>query len=256
YFGFDLSRELEPLPVFVGEYAEAARQLIADAAARGELRHPSVRRNQPVVDEIREVRRRLGSEVARLGQKELAAWYRARIGDLTSWDAIRATTMLVDRRDFLSADQLAAARALPDVVQVRDKDVGIEYDFEEHDDGSAVKVARLRLPEKLARTLVQEELPTLDRDLRFIVVRGARGAVRAADLLTLQERLDLPFTDEERAARDRARDEHRNRDRGGRRGRDGDGRSGSRGHGGPGGSGGGHKGRGGHRHPGKGRRRR
>ncbi|HEY0928270.1 MAG TPA: helicase-related protein, partial [Gemmatimonas sp.] len=47
YFGFDLSRELEPLPVFVGEYAEAARQLIADAAARGELRHPSVRRNQP-----------------------------------------------------------------------------------------------------------------------------------------------------------------------------------------------------------------
>ncbi len=249
YYGFDLSREMEPLPVFVGEHAEGARQLIADAAARGELRHPSVRRNQPVVDEIREVRRRLGSEVARLGQKELAAWYRSRFGDATSWDAIRAIPLLIDRRDFLTESQLAAARALPDVVQVRDRDVGIEYDFEEHEDGTALKVARLRLPEKLARTLVEEELPMLDRALRFIVVRGARGAVRAADLLTLQERLDLPFTDEERAARDRSRDDHRGRDRNGpRRGREGDNRPGSRGHGG------GHKGRGGHRHPGKGRR--
>jgi len=251
YYGFDLSREMEPLPVFVGEYAEGARQLIADAAARGELRHPSVRRNQPVVDEIREVRRRLGSDVPRLGQKELAAWYLSRFGEATSWDAIRAIPLLIDRRDFLTDAQLAAARALPDTVEVRDREVGIEYDFEEHDDGTAVKVARLRLPEKLARTLVQEELPALDRVLRFIVVRGARGAVRAADLLTLQERLDLPFTDEERAARDRAREDQRGRDRHGpRRGRDGDGRSGSRG------QGGGHKGRGGHRHPGKGRRRR
>ena len=63
-------------------------------------------------------------------------------------------------------------------------------------------VVRLRLPEKLARTLVEEELPVLDRPLRFVVTRGARGAVRATDLQTLQERLDLPFTEQERRADD------------------------------------------------------
>ena len=44
----------------------------------GELRHPAVRRNQPIVDEIREVWRRLGGSTPRLGQAELTAWYERR----------------------------------------------------------------------------------------------------------------------------------------------------------------------------------
>ncbi len=203
YFGFDLTREQEPLPVFPPEYAAGARELIAQAAARGELRHPAVRRNQPVVDEIREVRRRLGTVVPRLGQAELTAWYLSRLGEASSWEAIRALPLLIDRRDFLSEAQLAEARRLPATVQVRDRDVPLEYDFEEREEvGTAQLVVRLRLPEKLARTLVEEELPVLDRPLRFVVTRGARGAVRATDLRTLQERLDLPFTDEERRGDD------------------------------------------------------
>lgn len=248
YYGFELSRESEPLPEFPPELAAGARHLLAEAAARGELRHSGVRRNQPVVEEIREIWRRLGGVTPRLGQAELTAWYEGQMGTATTWEAIRALPMLIDRRDFVSEAQLATARALPGAVEVRDRTVMLEYDVEEHD-GRLRPVVRLRLPEKLARTLVHEELPVLDRPLRFVVPRGQRGAVRADDLLELQERLDLPFTDEERAAHDRGND--RGKDRGNSRGRE------ERGPGRPSRGGGGRHGpgKGGHRHPGKGRRR-
>ena len=90
--------------------------------------------------------------------------------------------------------------------------MALEYDIEELD-GVVRPVVRLRLPEKIARTLVAEELPTLDRPLRFAVLRGNRGAVRAADLLTLQEKLDDPYTDEERETARRLREDVANRPR-------------------------------------------
>jgi hypothetical protein len=249
YYGFELSRESEPLPVFPPEYAKGARHLLAEAAARSELRHSAVRRNQPIVEEVREVWRRLGGITPRLGQAELTAWYEARMGQATSWEEIRALPMLLDRRDWVSDAQLAAARALPGAVEIRDRTVSIDYDVEEHDGGS-VPVARLRLPEKVARTMVTEELPTLDRALRFVVPRGQRGSVRADDLLELQDKLDLPFTDEERAAHDARK---RGAAEGGRRGeRRGEGNRGEWSRGGK--PGGGYRKGGGGRHPGRKRR--
>jgi hypothetical protein len=132
------------------------------------------------------------------------------------------------RNDFVNEEQLAAARALPDEVEVRERDVPLEYDVEELD-GALVPVVRLRLPEKVARTLVVEELPVLDRPLRFAVTRGQRGSVRASDLATLQERLDDPYTDEERERAIRARDEQAERSRDGRNGRGNGQRGGNRG---------------------------
>jgi hypothetical protein len=65
-----------------------------------------------------------------------------------------------------------------------------------------VAVARLRLPEKIARTLTEAELPVLDRPLRFVVLRGQRGAVRARTLDELQEALDRPWSPDEVDARE------------------------------------------------------
>jgi hypothetical protein len=133
----------------------------------------------------------------------------------------------------------------------------MDYDVEEHD-GRLVPVVRLRVPEKLARTMVQEEVPSLDRPVRFVVPRGQRGSVKADTLDDLQHKLDLPFTDDERArsteqSADRKSAERTSGDRkGADRGR-GVARGGERG----GERGGGSRGPGGgHRHPGKGRRRR
>jgi hypothetical protein len=90
-----------------------------------------------------------------------------------------------------------AVADLPTTTVVRDRDVAIEYDVEESPDGSVLGVARLRLPEKLARSLVVEELPTLDRPLRFIVPRGQRGAARGATLDALLDALDAPWGEDE-----------------------------------------------------------
>ncbi len=215
FYGFELSSETESLPVFPPEIAPAARAVIADAAARGALRHPAVRRNQAIVDEVREVWRRLGGTTSRLGQAELAAWYLEQLGAVDRYEQIRALPLRLDRRSFVSDEDLARARALPDDVEIRDRRVPLDYDVEELEDGVR-PVVRLRLPEKIARTLVAEELPTLDRALRFMVPRGQRGAVRAADLLTLQNRLDDPYTDEERETARRGQEA---REQSGERGR-------------------------------------
>ena len=93
-------------------------------------------------------------------------------------------------------------------MSVRDRDVEIDYDVEEVD-GANVGVARLQLPEKVARTLTESEVPTLDRPVRFVVYRGQRGQVRARTLDELQTLLDAPWTDEEVARFNKKRDEQR-----------------------------------------------
>lgn len=206
YHGFELSQERESLPTFPPALASAARHLLAEALARGELRHPAARRNQPVVDEIRNVWRKLGGTTPRLGQSELSAWYESQMHAVWDWESLRALPLRLDRQLFVNDEQLAAARALPEEIEIRERDIPLEYDVEEVD-GALLAVVRLRIPEKIARTLVVEELPTLDRPLRFAVTRGQRGAVRAADLPALQQRLDDPYTDEERETAQRVRED-------------------------------------------------
>ncbi len=211
YHGFELEREIEPIDEFPPELAEKARHVLAEALARGEARHPGAQKNQTAIDEVRESYRRSGGKTPRLGLAELTALYEKQLADLSSMSDFRHARVYVNADDYVSADERARYMALPSTVPVRDKDVEIHYDVEETPEGN-IGVARLRLPEKLARTLTDEELPTLDRPLRFIVTRGVRGAARAATLGALQEELERPFTEKEIAEMDRAHEE-RLRDR-------------------------------------------
>jgi len=198
FFGFDLSREREPVREFPAGLEVEARRVLAEAMARGEAHHQSVQKNRQAVDELRDVWRRSGGRTPRLGQAELTQWYEraiAGVRDITEWRAARA---VLDPDDFVPRAERARLMALPGAVEVRDRTVAIDYDVEETPAG-LLGVARLRLPEKIARNVVAEELPELDRPIRFTVVRGARGSVKAATLDELQERLDDPFTDEEKA---------------------------------------------------------
>src|SRR5262245_46234691 len=210
--------------------------MLAEALARGDARHIAVKRNRAAIDAIRETWRRSGGKTPRLGIGELASMYEARLAGVNSMDDFRHANL--DLTAELEARVPSEVRAryehLPRSVFVRDHDVDIQYDVEEGPNGSTA-VARLRLPEKLARTLVAEELPALDRSLRFVVPRGARGAARGATLTELQNELERPFTEAEIAELDRARREggggrrgERRRQReaedGGRGGREGGGR--------------------------------
>jgi hypothetical protein len=228
YFGFDLGRELEAIEDFPADLRDKSRRLLAEAMASTQARHAAVKRNQPLIDAIRETWRRSAGKTPKLGASELTALYESRLRDVNSMTDFKHTDL--DLTSELEALVPATARAvyeqLPDRVFVRDRDVDIQYDVEEGaGETGTVGVARLRLPEKLARTLTEAELPPLDRPLRFIVTRGARGAARATTLSALQDELERPFTEEELEAMNRAwearREERRDRKRRRREGRGG-----------------------------------
>jgi hypothetical protein len=203
YFGFELGREREAIDEFPSELVEQSRRTLAEALARGEARHPAVKRNHAAIEEVRELHRRSGGRTPRLGFNDLAALYQRKLDEqgVHSMSDFRTANLVLDQPADIPEDERARLMALPSLTTIRDKDIPIDYDVE---DGTGV--ARLRLPEKMARTLVDDELPDLGRPLRFIVTRGQRGAVRAPTLSDLQELLDRPWTPVEvEAAEERPR---------------------------------------------------
>jgi hypothetical protein len=196
YFGFELDSEIETIEDFPGEHAAEARQLLAAAVARGEARHLAVKKNREAIEEIREAYKRSGGETRRLGLADLTALYAEQLADVTSMDQFRSARLTVDRDKFAPRETRERLSALPNTVQIRDRDVDIDYDVEERD-GQRRGIARLRLPEKIARTLTEAEIPRLDRPLRFVVLRGQRGAVRADALEELQDLLAQPWSPDE-----------------------------------------------------------
>jgi len=211
YHGFELEREIEPVDEFPTAIAQAARHVLAEALARGEARHPGARENQAAIEEVRESYRRSGGTTPKLGFAELTALYEQQLAGVHSMSDFRRTPLRIDADAIVPRAMRDRYASLPSTVSVRGREVEIHYDVEDTPDGLR-GVARLRLPEKIARTLTDAELPTLDRPLRFVVTRGARGAARADTLDALQDELERPFTDAELADLDRARDA-RHRDR-------------------------------------------
>ena len=199
YGGFELERETEVIGEFTPEIADTARDALADAFATERVRHPAVDRNRPMIAEAREVWRRSGGVTPRTSQAEVTAWYRERLTTVESVQDLKHLQVRMTWDDWITPEQRAAYDDLPHQVMVRDRQVPIEYDVEERDDGTFLGVARLRLPEKLARTLVTEELPPFDRPYRFVVVRGQRGSARGRTLDELQDALDTPWMPDELA---------------------------------------------------------
>jgi ATP-dependent RNA helicase HrpA len=196
YFGFELESEVETVEEFPPDLAREARHALAEALARGEARHFAVKQNRGAIDEIREAYKRSGGETKRLGLPELIALYEEQLAGVSSMDDFRSARLAVDVDKFVPLDIRERLERLPSQVTIRDREVEIDYDVEDHD-GERRGVVRLRLPEKIARTLTDAEIPELDRPVRFVVLRGQRGAVRAETLDELQERLKQPWSPDE-----------------------------------------------------------
>jgi hypothetical protein len=220
YFGFELDREAEAVDEFPAGREDDARRVLADALARGEARHFSVRDNLPRIDAVREAWRRSGGVLPRLNQSELAALYLNKLRDVHSLTEFKSADLDLSAELEARSPRVERARydALPTRTTVRDREVEIDYDVEETE-GETIGVARLRLPEKIARSLTEGEVPVLDRPVRFVVPRGQRGSVRARTLDELQTQLEQPWTEEEIARFNRKRDEQREAARSASRGR-------------------------------------
>nr|WP_242588607.1 DEAD/DEAH box helicase [Corallococcus macrosporus] len=228
YFGFKLEQEVDVLRAWGPDLAKAARHALAEALARGDAPHPAVDRHRVLIAEVRELWRRSGGTTAPLGFAELTALYEAQLEGVDTLDDFKARTLRLDLNAFVPAATRRALLALPDAVEIRDQEIPLEYDVELLSDGAPRGVVRLHLPEKLARTLVEEELPLLDRPQRFAVARGRRGVLQARSLLELQELLDRPWMPDEIAEVTRERpprtQDREDRERGAPR------RGGNRGH--------------------------
>jgi hypothetical protein len=198
YFGFELEREEEEITTWPEELVPRVHSALAMVLARGEAQHPAVRRHHVAIERTREYYRRSGGRTARLGEAELAALYERELGTarVRSLTEYQSAPLRLDIDGLVAAADRTRLDQLPDHVTIRGMRVAVQYDVEERD-GTPVGVARLRLPEKLARTLVEAELPPFDRPYRFLVLRGARGAVRADTLDELQELLERPFAPDE-----------------------------------------------------------
>jgi len=196
YFGFELESEVETVEEFPPDLAGEARHALAEALARGEARHFAVKQNRGAIDEIREAYKRSGGETKRLGLPELIALYEEQLAGVSSMDDFRSARLAVDVDKFVPLDVRERLERLPNQVTIRDREVEMDYDVEDRD-GERRGVVRLRLPEKIARTLTDAEIPDLDRPVRFVVLRGQRGAVRAETLDELQERLKQPWSPDE-----------------------------------------------------------
>jgi hypothetical protein len=209
YHGFELERDEEEVDEFPAGREQEARKVLATALATGEARHPAVRRNRRGIDETRELYRRSGGKTPRLTLADLTTRYEELLAGVGSIDEFRSAPLKLDLWDLIAPDERQRLLDLPSMVEIRDKWVNVDYDVESSGaDGPDVAVARLRLPEKIARSLVDEELPVLDRPLRFVVLRGPRGAVRASSLAELQTLLQQPWSPDEMAGERR----HRKRD--------------------------------------------
>ncbi len=193
YFGFVLESHSQPIEVFPLELAAQARQVLAGALARSEARHAAVYKNQNAIEEVRELYRRSGGATPRLGLAELSAHYEQQLNEqqVNSLLDFQQARLALRVEDFVPAAKRRELHALPDQVLVQNRQVELSYDVEEP---PLVRVARLKLPEKLARALSEDELPVLDRPLRFVVSRGSRGSLRARSLQELQELLQGPWT--------------------------------------------------------------
>src|SRR5688572_2648158 len=216
YFGFELEREIEVVEEIPEDLLPRARRALAEALAKGQARHASVKRNRGAIEEIRQTYRRSGGRTPRFSLSDLTEWYEGQLGGITSMEEFRNARFTLERDEIVPREVRERFASLPETVLIREREVDIEYDVEDKD-GAPFGVARLRLPEKLARTMAEEELPVLDRPLRFVVIRGQRGAIRANTLDELQEALSQPWSPEE-IHREHREDESRREHRGSSRG--------------------------------------
>jgi ATP-dependent helicase HrpA len=185
YFGFDLDTEVEPLRGDIqAALRDDARDVLADALIAGETPHPDQGRVRRAVEALDELWRRSGGTLAAAAPASVRALVRAQLERVGSWDDFLRTRIVMDPAGLVDAATRERLEALPAMVRLRGDAVPVDYELA---DGTGV--ARVRLREGQARRLRTDELPPLDRPLRFAVVRGRHAPVLADTLPELQAEL-------------------------------------------------------------------
>jgi hypothetical protein len=185
YFRFDLESEVEPLADPIPEALRpAARDLLAEALVTGEAVHPDSGRLRRALTQLDELWRRSGGTLGQLAPEALLARVRAQLEPVTGWDEFQRTRILVEPGELVSAETRTRLDALPGMMKIRGDAVPIDYEV-----AGGEGVARIRLREGQARRLRPDEVPALDRPVRFAVQRGRHAPLLSDTVTELQSLL-------------------------------------------------------------------
>jgi len=198
YFGFELDTLVEPLeddppPELLPALREALREALAGALLAGETTHPSQSRVRRAAAEAGELWRRSGGTLDSLAPAAIRALLAQQLSEVTGWRSFLGTAVDLDPAAAIPHAERARLLALPDRVRLFGDTLALHYEV-----GAAGGVVRLHLREGQARRLREEDLPRLDRPLRFAVVRGSRPSIEADTLEALADGLEQAGRQERR----------------------------------------------------------
>jgi hypothetical protein len=221
YFGFELETETEPLEGPIpAELRPAVRDALTDSIQNDETSHPDQSRLRRSVAELDELWRRSGGTVPAIAPENLRARIREQLESVTNWDDFLATRIELKPETLVDDATRHRLEALPGSVHLKGDTVPLEYEIQ-----NGEGVARLRLRQGQAKRLRPNEVPRLDRPLRFAVQRGRHPPIQADTLPALQALVRNEGTmGEEHLGRARPHKKGRehHQDRGRRRNRTGD----------------------------------
>jgi ATP-dependent RNA helicase HrpA len=182
YFGFELDTEVEPIQGAVPEdLRPAARDLLTEALVGGEAVHPDSSRLRRALAELDELWRRSGGTLPEASPEALRRRIRAQLDGVNGWEDFQRARVVLDQGQLVDEATRERLQALPDMIRVRGDAAPLDYEIE---DGTPV--ARVRLREGQAKRLRQDDLPPLDRPLRFAVQRGRHPPVLADTIQALK----------------------------------------------------------------------
>jgi ATP-dependent RNA helicase HrpA len=184
YFGFQLDTEVEPVTGAVPEpLRPLARDALAEALLAGETTHPDQQRLRRALDELNELWRRSGGTLAAVAPSALRQRIRSQLESVETWDQFLHTRIVLDSASLIESDVRESLEALPSSLRLRGDAAPLDYEVV---DGEGI--ARVRLREGQVRRLRPDEIPPLDRPLRFAIQRGGHPPLLADTLPAL---LDL-----------------------------------------------------------------
>ncbi len=192
YFGFDLEVEVEPVTGQIPpELLSPARDVLTQALVQGETIHPDQQRLRRALAELDELWRRSGGTLTAIAPQDLQVRVRGQVEGVSSWEDFLRGRIVLDSRELVEDETRERLEALPGRLHLRGDAVPLDYEVE-----GGVGVARVRLREGQARRLRADELPPLDRPLRFAVQRGSHPPIQADTIPALQSALQrAPKTD-------------------------------------------------------------
>ena len=185
YFGFELDHDREALiGEFPEELAQSARHALTVALNAGITDHPDQRRMRRALDQLGEYWRRSGGTLPEVDPDRTHQLVQRQLQSVNSHEQFLETPLELDVSAIVPRQERLELDALPKSALVYGDRVPLDYEIEDNQG-----VVRMRIREGQARRLRAEDLPDVDRPLRFTVVRGKRPAVRASDLDTLRQAL-------------------------------------------------------------------